>query len=121
MGWSEKDFELVMQDSLLSLVSAPIVRKFAGYKQPETEMPGIIYEVRLSSHPPDPKRRLAKRWRSGQAFEAEDVEHCIEMSAQSAEGRFYTLYNGTQRYWYLLDGRRVSEAMAGNFNAMRGV
>lgn len=121
MGWREKDFELVMQESFLSLVGLPVVRRFVGYSQPETEILGIIYEVRISPRPPDPKRRLAKRWRSGQPFEAEDIEHCLEMGVQGSEGRFYTLYNGIQRYWYAPDGSCVSETMAGIFNAMREV
>lgn len=119
MGWREKDFELVLRDSLLSLVGTQVIRRFDTSNYPADDLMGIIYDIGLSPHPPDSRKHLAKRWRSGLPFESKDVEHSIEMKVQSAHGGLYTLYNGVQRCWFLLGGENVSEAMAGNFNAMR--
>ncbi len=119
MGWKGKDFELVLQESLLSLVGVQVIRRFDTSNYPADDLMGIIYDVSLSPHPPDSKRHLAKRWRSGLPFEPKDVQHSIEMKVQSVHGGLYTLYNGVQRCWFLLNGENVAEAMASNFNTTR--
>ncbi len=105
-----------MEDVFDSIIGMPVFRRALHDVRHGREIIGTTVSVILNSHEPDPKRKLAKRWRSGKPFEGLDVDQNIVISVH-ADSSFYSVTHVNYYCWFVRDGRNLARFVADELNA----
>jgi hypothetical protein len=112
------DFEQALEDVFSSIIGIPVFRRALHDVRLGRDLVGVAVDVILNPHEPDPKRKLAKRWRSGKPFEELDVDRNIIISTHADSG-FYSVNHSTYYCWFVQDGRNLARFVTDELNAMR--
>ena len=110
------DFEQVLEKVFGSIIGMLVFRRALHDVRLGREIIVTTVNVILNSHEPDPKRKLAKRWRSGKPFEELDVDQNIVISMH-ADGGFYSVTHVNYYCWFVQDGRNLARFVADELNA----
>ena len=110
------DFEQALEEVFGIIIGTPVFRRALHDVRSGRDLVGIAMDVTLNLDMPDPKRKLAKRWRSGKPFEELDVDQDVVVKLH-ADGGFYQATHSTYYCWFVQDGRNLARFVADELNA----